>query len=1066
MPGTKDFLRSQINKGRSGQIITQAKTVAKRSSGSDPQSQLHPDPVIPVESKPKTYVAPPSEQILSGLKQTGPSGEAAAEIVHKQATGTPLPSVEPKTSGEVFKETTSSIIKESNKQIQNIDPKARYKTDTGEIVTGSYLIGQTGMNAARNLRNVNVPSGTYVEKHGTYYQLTPELEYIYRASSQQSKQRIHSGFGRSDTMFGQSVEQAYTSLSPREKQGYRSRFVFPSMSVEEIKQYEGGVEYLQSLPPERKNLLIDQYLKKHPDLQKESLAVRQRDVTSALFPTSSSDVTMGAGTTYQPKSKRSTRDTAWDLITTSEMDLQKKYYNELGVFPKAVLSYNRAFVNTLVFPVTFTQTGYQYVTGSGKLTDFTGRLQTGKQLGPNVQQLLHTQPGSNVGPSGIISTGISEGIDYLFGKKGNERSNAWQKFIQDPLSGISATGGELLGMAILSKGEMYTKNLYKTHTHNLSKQFPTLANKYYKFQYQVAPYRPKVLAKRLFHKYVPMEKVFGPNVRSGKFRMEYVDDLDDMIHAFEKHRTNQGIPIVHGTKYPFKTNLRVRPTAIIRQGDDVLLMKHDSKSMDWLLPGGGKETGESMLKGLSREIKEELGIKITKPKYIGKYADYRSGNLYVMYETGFKGTPTLKGETVQFKWVNMRSQLDDAALHVKDVLPKYFQGNTITNYMFKQGKSSYPQNVVSSGGPRGPGMYFVPEGELSRWPFGFSKKPLQSEYGGLMFTRNKPAVIKTIVDDIARVPEHARKSWDDYVSYMKYTKDSKANTIYLSPKTELGMKQGPHMLELEGILPPGNVFKKIKTGLRNYENTFTNKWYNTWAHVTGYKEFSIVPHYWKTTPIREYRLMGMADNIVVPAGKNKNIFSDFGKTHQQTTNLGKLMYEGVHEVPLLSPSYILTRKSFMSLTNSDMAGSYSKFKYYPSIKSTSVSYSPKSNSKPSPYVEIDQSLPSTSSSQSFPSPAYMPYTSKSSKSIPLSKSYPRITPRKNKPYPSMNYNEYTPSYSKPPITPPTYVPFSAYSTNIKRKKKSSKKSDFIDKGYRFRSLNVRNIEEFIPKGVI
>jgi ADP-ribose pyrophosphatase YjhB (NUDIX family) len=90
------------------------------------------------------------------------------------------------------------------------------------------------------------------------------------------------------------------------------------------------------------------------------------------------------------------------------------------------------------------------------------------------------------------------------------------------------------------------------------------------------------------------------------------------------------LPLAHFLRHHWR-RLRRQPIAgvsviVTNLGGDVLLLKHSYGPDVWSLPGGGLGRGEDPLEAARREVREELGIELTRIEAIGTLEEVLSGS--------------------------------------------------------------------------------------------------------------------------------------------------------------------------------------------------------------------------------------------------------------------------------------------------------------------------------------------------------------------------------------------------------------------------------------------------------
>lgn len=129
---------------------------------------------------------------------------------------------------------------------------------------------------------------------------------------------------------------------------------------------------------------------------------------------------------------------------------------------------------------------------------------------------------------------------------------------------------------------------------------------------------------------------------------------------------------------------------LIKDGDRILLQNRVKK--DWqgyTLPGGHVECGESFVDAVIREMKEETGLTIIRPKMVGikqfpmQNGRYEEGRYVVLLFTAdqFAGE-VVSSEEGEMEWVNRREISKISAVDDLEELLQVFDDPDLTEFRY------------------------------------------------------------------------------------------------------------------------------------------------------------------------------------------------------------------------------------------------------------------------------------------------------------------------------------------------------------------------------------------------
>jgi 8-oxo-dGTP pyrophosphatase MutT (NUDIX family) len=131
----------------------------------------------------------------------------------------------------------------------------------------------------------------------------------------------------------------------------------------------------------------------------------------------------------------------------------------------------------------------------------------------------------------------------------------------------------------------------------------------------------------------------------------------------------------------FKKKFDVVSVFIEHEGEILLLHRHDSKPQGntWSVPAGKVQEGEDLLKALSREVEEELGLRpeITNLRYFEKYYVRYPGYDYIyhVYHLQLKEKPSVNlnfQEHKNYIWIKPSEALKLDLIQDEDSSIKWF----------------------------------------------------------------------------------------------------------------------------------------------------------------------------------------------------------------------------------------------------------------------------------------------------------------------------------------------------------------------------------------------------------
>lgn len=125
--------------------------------------------------------------------------------------------------------------------------------------------------------------------------------------------------------------------------------------------------------------------------------------------------------------------------------------------------------------------------------------------------------------------------------------------------------------------------------------------------------------------------------------------------------------------------------------NELLIVKPDYRN-EWLVPGGSTEDNESPLRSAIREVKEEIGLDVTKLKLVGVYYGHASGvfsdSLKFIFYGGILDNEQIsqirlqKNELSEFQFVDMDKALSLLSNSLQKSIPECLEAIKINTAVY------------------------------------------------------------------------------------------------------------------------------------------------------------------------------------------------------------------------------------------------------------------------------------------------------------------------------------------------------------------------------------------------